>query len=333
MRSMSLGNLNSAIDVLKKVGNVQFLMLKIEEENRDYDVYCSKSYAEDFHLMCCRESIDYICFDYIYVKRYFVFGDYNVAIDLIVEPRIRARIYNLSRVNYNLSDRFIATDEENDDWRLFQSNIKKSNAISSRITIASLYSYLKILYRLQFRVLGLTYSGPDGSGKSTSIAKVEHALNLMRIDFRRRRQVYGILPRPAKLLKKQIDIESENKDPNGGKQKGLVASLIVSVYYLLDYFLGKLFWLFRRNRYEIIVFDRYVMDFLVNIERNALHPSMSWLFRICMPLLQKGFNHHFCYAPADIILSRKAELDLSTIIRLNKEYLNLRISWFVWKCW
>ena len=148
-----------------------------------------------------------------------------------------------------------------------------------------------------------------------------------------KRQVFGVFPRPAGLLGRKPNIEQENSNPNGGIQKGFLLSFLVSLYYLCDYLLGKLLWYFRANKYEILLFDRFVMDFVVNIERNALHASFSKVFKFFMRLLSYGFKHYFCYAPPEVINARKNELDTETIGKLNKAYMNLDLKWHVWKCW
>ena len=319
---------------LSSVKNSEFIMLKLGKVNRDYDVFCSKNYAEAFIKEIRTNEVEHIILDYIYVKRLYVFGNLNVAIDLITEPRIKYRVYSFKRIKLELlGGKHEASKEQNLDWRDFQKNVGNTEYISSKISFRSVFDYIVIILNLQFKVLGITFSGPDGSGKSSAIEKTQLALEVMRVPHRLKRQVFGILPRPAALIGRKPNIESENRNPNSGKQKNLFVSFFVSLYYLGDYILGKMLWIFRSNKYEVIVFDRYIMDFLVNIERNALHLKVTILFKVVSTFLELGFKHYLCYAPAAVIGARKDELDVETIERLNRGYLDLDVDWNVWKCW
>lgn len=330
---MDFGNRDDAKRLLGLANNHNYLILKLADINRDYDVYCSRQFTHDFRESLTRNEIEFLELDYGYVVRLFVFSNYNVAIDLIVEPRIRNRVYTFENLSYALYNDYVAKDEQNQLWKKFQNNEKSGRGLSSKVTLKSTWEYILILFRIQFLCCGFTFSGPDGSGKSSTIERVGVALNVMKVPYRLRRQVFGVFPRPAELLGRKPNLELENSNPNGGIQKGLILSFVATLYYIFDYLFGIFLWLFRVNKYEVLLFDRYVMDFVVNIERNALHKSFSIVFKFFMRILSNGFRHYFCFAPPDVINARKNELDTETIGKLNNDYLNLDLEWYVWKCW
>jgi len=315
---------------MKSIGSKEYLILKLEQENRDFDIYSTQEYENIFYEYLKTSNINYIRLNYKYVVRYFIFGDINSAIDLIISPIIRWRSYEFKSIDlYNLTDN-IANKYQNQDWKDFQSNLKQSHNISSKINLKSILFYFKIIFRAQFLILGFSFSGPDGSGKTTSLNKVKSALNQMRIKFKINRQVYKVFPRPADLFRRTYNSEEENKSPDKDKVKNFTYSLLVALYYLLDYLIGFIYLLFRRDKYSLVIFDRYIFDFFVHPNRNGLHSKVGILFRMFTPLYTIGIQNILCFTPAKIIYERKKELELNRIEYLNKSYSEIKQINQIW---
>lgn len=321
------------LDLLSSINRKDFLILKIQKINRDYDVFTTSEYEKKFLKKLLDEKIQHIRIDYKYVIRYYIFDSYNFPIDFIIKPIIRYREYSFNNINLKKLNSNIASKTQNNAWKKFQLNRKHGTSFRSKVSLSSIIYYLRVAFRAQFLILGFTLSGPDGSGKSTSLKLLESALNQMRIKYLKKRQVYGVLPRPAKIIRKKYNTEIENSSPDSSKPKSFILSFITSIYYILDYFLGYICVLFRKNKYSLIIFDRYIFDFTVHIKRNALHRYMIPLFKFFTKFFSKGFTHVLCYAPPEIIHQRKNELDLNTISDLNKKYLNIKNINSIWYCY
>ena len=87
------------INLMKSIGSKEYLILKLEQKNRDFDIYSTQEYENIFLQNLKTSNTNYIRLDYKYVVRYFIFGDINSAIDLIIRPIIRWRLYQFNSID------------------------------------------------------------------------------------------------------------------------------------------------------------------------------------------------------------------------------------------
>lgn len=187
----------------------------------------------------------------------------------------------------------------------------------------------------------VTFSGVDGAGKSTIIETVKHEL-----EKTHRRRVVVIRHRPSilpiisawKYGKKGAEERSVSTLPRQGKNSGKLSSLIRFVYYLSDYVFGQWWIYFRYVRKGVIVlYDRYYFDFINDSRRSniALSPAFTERF---YSLIKKPEFNFFLWAPPEVILRRKQELNQQTIEGLTTQYMQLfdrlqkRDSTSVYRC-
>lgn len=176
-----------------------------------------------------------------------------------------------------------------------------------------------------FRTEGMviTFSGVDGAGKSTIIEDI-------RADLSRkyRRNVVVLRHRPAVLpilsaykhgTEKANKISSVRM-PRTGTNKSQLGSLVRFAYYLVDYMVGQIVVHLKHTiRGHIVLYDRYYFDFIHDAKRtNIVLPP--WFMKMFYPLIYKPRLNFFLYAPSEVILARKQELDKSAIEELTHRY-------------
>lgn len=169
--------------------------------------------------------------------------------------------------------------------------------------------------------------GPDGVGKSTVIDMLkEKATDAFIRDEDKLEIIHfrpNILPNIKKLLSRNYDESKEEfTNPHRAKPAGKVSSCIRLAYYWLDYWLGKGMLRKKCINGQIIIFDRYSYDFIVDPRRTriSLNSKIIEFFMQKVPTPDKVF---VLSAPAEVIYSRKKELEIDEIERQLLEYERL----------
>ena len=171
------------------------------------------------------------------------------------------------------------------------------------------------------RGLMISFSGPDGCGKSTVIDKIIAKLEVNPPKLFHFRPT--LLPNLGEAahsagLKKEVD---RNFDvPHRGKKQGFFSSMIRLCYYSSDYILGYLVKILPlRQKKHIVFFDRYFTDIIADSERSSIFLNYKFIafLRHFIPRCQ--YNFIFIVDP-ETILQRKQELTAEAI---GKIYLHL----------
>ncbi len=172
----------------------------------------------------------------------------------------------------------------------------------------------------------ISFSGVDGAGKSTIL---EETRMLLSKKFRKKTVVIrhrpSILPILSSFIygKKQAENRSASRLPRTGNNSSHLNSLLRFCYYFADYIFGRSYIFFKYQiRNYIVLYDRYYFDFIIDPKRTNLRMNQKlprWLYRF----VQKPAINFFLYAPAEIILQRKQELEPQAIQTLTKGYQTL----------
>jgi thymidylate kinase len=191
--------------------------------------------------------------------------------------------------------------------------------------------FLREIHRRSKRQKGtmLAVVGPDGVGKSTFIELFEKGLSRIFIKDNDAILVAhfrpNLLPNIKKLLsgKKYDPSTEEFTNPHRAKQAGVASSFIRLTYYWLDYVFG--YWLgIRRKciRGNVVIFDRYFYDFIVDPRRSRIRLPV-WIRKVFLALTPQPDLVFFLDCDAEIVYSRKQELSHEEIERQLDAYHNL----------
>ena len=153
--------------------------------------------------------------------------------------------------------------------------------------------------------LHVVVTGPDGSGKSTLARALPE---VMQGPFRRYKHIHwrpGILPRLGGLVGRS---EGDPSQPHARSPYGSPLSLILLIYYWIDFALGSLLRIWPwRLRSTLVVVERGWWDFAVDPVRYRLRVSLR-VVRALGRFLPRPDILVMLDASADALLERKREL-------------------------
>ncbi len=172
----------------------------------------------------------------------------------------------------------------------------------------------------------LVLIGPDGSGKSIT------ANNLMKSEIKKffQKEYYfhghfAFLPELKKIVslvnkKKEASRLTVSSSTNDLKPFGILRSLIYPIYYGVNYLLGHFFIWKEKARGNLIIFDRYFYDYL--IQPCCLYCPRGLLY-VIMKVIPTPDVIIYLENKAETIHRRKPELTLDEIRRQKRECAQL----------
>ena len=183
------------------------------------------------------------------------------------------------------------------------------------------------------RGLMISFSGPDGCGKTTVIELLRERLTFNPPKLYHFRPT--LLPNLGEAAHKAGIAKSVDRNydqPHRAKKKGKLNSLIRLCYYLTDYILGyQVKILPERQRKHIIFFDRYFTDVIVDSERSSIFLNSKFIAALRHLVPKCQYNFIFKVDP-ETIRARKQELEIEDMERIYSrlEYLCARDKRYHW---
>jgi thymidylate kinase len=155
--------------------------------------------------------------------------------------------------------------------------------------------------------------GPDGAGKSAVI-------DAIRQQFRfayHKVKCFHLRPkslRPGKTAQQAVT------DPHGRPPRGTILSVLKVFFLIADYWLGFALTIApAMRRSQLIVFDRYIYDLLVDSKR-VRYGGPAWLLRLAARIVPRPDLVILLDAPADVLWSRKQEVPFEEVMRQRARY-------------
>ena len=168
----------------------------------------------------------------------------------------------------------------------------------------------------------ISFSGPDGSGKTSVIEEISKMVTSclgLKLEYKRHRPF--IFPILSRLKGREQAIVSGLHSDIRAKVPATGLSMYLRyLYYLIDFLLGQfVIGLKRRISGKIIIYDRYYYDFICDPERTNI--ARNRVFARLYELLIRDLDLNiFIRVNADVALKRKKELTRADYIELSDRY-------------
>lgn len=232
----------------------------------------------------------------------------------------------LNEIFGNRIGAFLYNSILNDNWNNIENQIKRIKRVlkyrliskhTLRFILENLREVNRIIYRIKETTgFMLVVMGSDGSGKSTLILNLLPKIS----PYFRGTIKYHLKP---SILKNKIDAPPVI-DPHSKNPWPFPISYIKLFYFIVGYIIGYYFKVkLKLIRSNLVVFDRYYDDIIVDKLRYRYEGSNKLLeiFRIFIP---KPDLYLLLDAPEDIILKRKAELNINTLKKQRVGYIKIQ---------
>lgn len=155
--------------------------------------------------------------------------------------------------------------------------------------------------------------GPDGAGKSAAIGSIREQFRFAY----HRVNCFHLRPKSIHFGK---DTHGVVTDPHGKPPRGWILSVAKAFFLIADYWLGYLAQIVpSMQRSQLIVFDRYIYDLLVD-HRRVRYGGPSWLLRLAARIVPHPQLVILLDAPPDVLWSRKQEVEFNEVMRQRDGY-------------
>lgn len=158
--------------------------------------------------------------------------------------------------------------------------------------------------------------GPDGAGKS---AVIEAIREQFRFAYHK---VKCFHLRPKSLLPGKQTHEAVT-NPHGRPPRGMLLSIAKVFFLIADYWLGYALQIApAMRRSQLIIFDRYIHDLLVDSKRIR-YGGPAWLLRLAARVVPHPDLVILLDAPPDVLWSRKQEVPYNEVMRQRDGYVRI----------
>jgi thymidylate kinase len=176
----------------------------------------------------------------------------------------------------------------------------------------------------------ISFSGPDGSGKSTIMKYVLEFFSLPGIT----KQVvpHHFLPEGIPPLHRLVKVnkklsKQDYTNPYSEKPVGRLSSLVRFCYYTVAFLVANLRYISpQKKRNEVVIFDRYYPDLIADPTRARLSISQSVISRIFSLVAAVPDVALVFIASPETLISRKGELTEQKAKQLVKDYTSICIN-------
>jgi thymidylate kinase len=162
-------------------------------------------------------------------------------------------------------------------------------------------------------------SGPDGSGKSTVISRLESAYKCSGIDAPLMVHLLpSWIPMPHQIFRRKATKKNYTRPYSEPPVSSNISGGLRLGYYLLAFSITKVWTHFLLKRGKNIIFDRSLLDFMADLGRSKI-PNYKIPVLLIKLLLPKGIMF-FLDANPDVVVSRKGELTHEKACALRSSY-------------
>ncbi|MDB2572113.1 hypothetical protein N9X81_00130 [Schleiferiaceae bacterium] len=277
--------------IIKQVGNVVYTV-KLDLFNglmwRGFD-YCatdklleSRVDSEVFRLQPLDEAIVMLIYYSLFART--IKEKYRIKIKAAIhnesfEVRFR-ELTGLAWLDFTL--------DEYENWDELCENIRKRQIMKFLLSFKSYVrlirsTYLETFVRFKLGTF-ISISGFDGCGKSTLINPLNALFSDLGISDKDIPDHFlsARIPAPHKLFHKvRVETEKEYTQPYSKGQTNIFMSVIRLTYYLFAFLVDRLLILTRMRYNTIVIYDRHIIDFLVDLSRFRIRsiPLYSSIFK------------------------------------------------------
>ena len=163
----------------------------------------------------------------------------------------------------------------------------------------------------------IAFLGCDGSGKTTVIERVVEEFSRSGTPVARGHW----RPDCLKFSRRRV-AESQIENPRNQIPRGKFASIIKLGWIWINWWIGWFFHLRGASRRGHVVFDRYHVDLTIDPIRYR-YGGPGWFARFLVSKMPQPDMVFYLDAPADVLLSRKQEVDPEDLQELRNGYLRL----------
>lgn len=197
----------------------------------------------------------------------------------------------------------------------FRAELRRNSeeSIVQRILIGPAHS-IHYLRRLAMPTGGwIAIVGPDGAGKSAVIDAIQQ-------QFRFAYDKVKCFHLRPKTLRPGRTNDQVVTDPHGKPPHGVALSVLKAFFLIADYWLGYALQIApAMRRSQLIVFDRYIYDLLVDSKR-VRYGGPAWLLRLAARIVPHPDLVVLLDAPPDVLWTRKKEVPFDEVMRQRDRY-------------
>ncbi len=242
---------------------------------------------------------------------------------------VKKEIENIFRISF---DKFTRTHSS----KLFRKRLFYN---LTHTPVEQLSHIIKIFYRklnhhFYYSGISIGFTGPDGSGKTTIITSFNSIFKMVcKVGlFHFRPTLFSNISDVANNIGIKKAVDKNYSNPHRGSHVGFFNSFLRLLYYSTDFILGYIIHIHKLlTRSQIIIFDRYYTDVIVDSRRSRIflnHKFLYWFGKLFIPALDYNI---LLTADRDVILSRKQELDEKGIDEINEKmnYLSKKKGYYL----